>query len=187
MILAPSLKLRTVAVLTVYTLLICLASCTNNRQSKSIVSLNQIELDQACGPRCLWAFMQITGTGDPHCDINCIYGLIDKKPYSATSLKDLKDAAHKLGLSATGYQLGVNDLVEMPSYAILPIGAASGTPNDPLHFILVKKATKDNVIIVNNRTLESQIIRVSSLQGSWRGYALVISAEKEMESSSKKP
>lgn len=182
MILSPSLK--SVAALTVYTLLICLASCAN-KQPANVISLNQIVPDYACGPRCLWAFMQITGTGNPHCDIDCIYELIGKKPNSATSLKDLKDAAHKLGISATGYKFDVNDLSEMTSYSILPIGTASGASNDPLHFILVKKATKGNVIIFNNRTLEPQTITASQLQESWKGYALLISAEKE--SLSKKP
>jgi ABC-type bacteriocin/lantibiotic exporter with double-glycine peptidase domain len=183
MILAFPKRVAILLTVTVSMLFICLASCT--KQPKNIISLNRTERDGACGPRCLWAFMQITGTGDSHCDINCIYGLIGKKPYSATSLKDLKDAAHKLGLSATGYQLSINDLAEIPCYAILPIGTASGAPNDPLHFILVKKATKDNVIIVNNQTLEPQTIRASQLQESWKGYALLVSAEKE--SLSKKP
>jgi ABC-type bacteriocin/lantibiotic exporter with double-glycine peptidase domain len=122
--------------------------------------------------------MQITGAGDPSCDVNCIYKLIDKQPYSATSLKDLKNAALKLGFSATGYKLEIGDLEKMPDYAILPVGSASGTPQDPMHFILVKQTAKDYVTIINSQTLKPQTIRVSDLQESWKGYALVISLGK---------
>jgi ABC-type bacteriocin/lantibiotic exporter with double-glycine peptidase domain len=179
MILAFPKRVAILLTVAVYMLFICLASCT--KQPQNIISLNRTERDGACGPRCLWAFMQITGAGNPNCDINCIYGLIGKKPYSATSLKDLKDAAHKLGLSATGYKLGISDLEEMNGYAILPIGVASGTSNDPLHFILVKQISNGYVTIINSRTLESQNMKISTLQESWKGYALLISANNEMK------
>jgi ABC-type bacteriocin/lantibiotic exporter with double-glycine peptidase domain len=130
--------------------------------------------------------MQITGTGDPHCDINCIYELIGKKPYSATSLKDIKDAAQKSGFSATGYQLEIGDLEEIHGYAVLPVGSATGTPNDPLHFVLVKQTSKNYVTIINNRTLERQTIPVSEFQKSWKGYALVLSKNKRANPSGRK-
>jgi ABC-type bacteriocin/lantibiotic exporter with double-glycine peptidase domain len=125
--------------------------------------------------------MQITGAGNPGCDVNCIYELIGKKQFSVTSLTDLKDAAQKLGLSATGYKLGISDLDEMSGYAILPIGRASGTSNDPLHFILVRQISNGYVTIINSRTLESQNMKISTLQESWKGYALLISANNEMK------
>jgi ABC-type bacteriocin/lantibiotic exporter with double-glycine peptidase domain len=186
MILKPSFACRKGAALTVNILLICFTSCVE-QQPENVISLNQVEIDYACGPRCLWAFMQVTGAGKPDCDVNCIYKLIGKNPYSVTSLKDLKDSAQKLGFSATGYELGINDLKEMPGYAILPVGNASGTPQDPLHFILVKQVTKEYVTIINSQTLKPQTIKVSELKDSWKGYALVISADKYTKALSKNP
>jgi ABC-type bacteriocin/lantibiotic exporter with double-glycine peptidase domain len=157
-------------------LLICFASCTNT-QSANIVSLKQIRPDRSCGPRCLTALMQITGAGRPDCDIKCIYELIGKEPFGDTTLtlKDLKDAAQKLGFSANGYKLTVDDLKKITGYAILPVGNAAGTADDPQHFILVKQVVKNDVTIINTRTLKAQTIAVSDLQNAWKGYALVIS------------
>jgi len=175
------LPYKTLLFTTCFTLTIFITSCTHPK-SADIVSLNQIKLDKACGPRCLWAFMQITGKGESDCDINCIYGIIGKKPYSITSLKDLKNAAEKLGFSATGYQLEIGDLEEMHSYAILPIGNASGTQEDPLHFLLVKQVKSNYLIIINNQSLKPETLNVSELQKVWKGYALVISTgEKKLK------
>ena len=66
-------------------------------QSVNVVSLQEIRPDKACGPRCLWALMQITKAGEPECGIKCIYELIGKEPFTATSLKNLKDATEQLG------------------------------------------------------------------------------------------
>jgi ABC-type bacteriocin/lantibiotic exporter with double-glycine peptidase domain len=171
------LTLRAFAKLTVLALLPFFASCASSQSAKNI-SLEQIRFDKACGPRCLWALMQITGEGNTDCNINCIYELIGKEPLSVTSLKDIKDAAQKLGFSAIGYKLEIKDLEKMHGYAILPIGNAAGTPKDPLHFILVKQVTKDYIIIINSRTLEMQTIRNSKLIESWDGYALIVSIDK---------
>jgi ABC-type bacteriocin/lantibiotic exporter with double-glycine peptidase domain len=160
--------------LMVLMLSICFASCTNT-QSANIVSLKQIGPDMSCGPECLVAFMRLTGEGNPECAIKCIYELIGKEPFSDTTLKDLKDAAQKLGFSANGYKLTVTDLEKITGYAILPVGNAAGTADDPQHFILVKQVVKDDVTIINTRTLKAQTIAVSDLQNAWKGYALVIS------------
>jgi ABC-type bacteriocin/lantibiotic exporter with double-glycine peptidase domain len=125
--------------------------------------------------------MQITGAGRPDCDIKCIYELIGKEPFGETTLKDLKDAAQKLGFSANGYKLTLTDLEKITGYAILPVGGAAGTADDPQHFILVKQVVKDDVTIINTRTLKAQTIAVSELQESWKGYALVISAGEGIE------
>ncbi|MHC4648620.1 MAG: cysteine peptidase family C39 domain-containing protein, partial [Planctomycetota bacterium] len=101
--------------------------------------------DSECGPRCLSAFMRITGEKNADCDIHCIYGLIGKKPGTVTNLKDLKDAAGRLGLSAEGYNCGRARLKKLNSYSILPIGLAEGTSMSPLHFILVKPAQGDYI------------------------------------------
>lgn len=122
--------------------------------------------------------MQLTGIGRPDCDVESIYKLLGKKPFSATNLKELKDAAEKLGFSATGYKLTVHELQTISGYAILPVGSAPGTPRDPLHFILVAQVTKDHVSIVDAQTLRRQTMTVSELGKSWNGYALVISPNK---------
>lgn len=180
MILMPSqISNRTIALMACM-LLVCFASCTNT-QSADIISLKQIKPDKACGPRCLWAVMQITGAGEPDCDIECIYKIVGKEPFSVTNLKDLKDTAEELGFSANGYKLTLSELEKISGYAILPVGSAAGIAKDPLHFILVKEVAKDYVTTINARTLKAQTIAVSELQQSWKGYALVISAGKGME------
>lgn len=114
------------SVLTVWTLLIFFASYTLG-QSENVISVEQIRADRACGPRCLWALIQITRAGKPDCGVKCIYQLIDKEPLSPTNLKDLKDAAEQLGFSAKGYKLKVVELAKVDGYAILPVGSATGT------------------------------------------------------------
>lgn len=174
----PSLIAHRNAALMVLMLLICFASCENN-QSANIVSLKQSRPDMSCGPECLVTFMRLTGEGNPDCDIKCVYGLIGKEPFSDTTLKDLKDAAQKLGLSANGYKLTVDDLKKITGYAILPVGGAAGTADDPLHFVLAKLTAEKDVKIINTRTLQAQTIAVSDLQNAWKGYALVISAGED--------
>jgi hypothetical protein len=75
--------------------------------------------------------MRVTGVGKPTCDVECIYRLIGKTPYSVTTLKDLKDAAQKSGFSAVGYKLTLTQLQNLNEYAILPIGFAQGTSLGP--------------------------------------------------------
>ena len=156
-------------------------------QSERVISLQEIRPDKACGPRCLWALMQITKAGQPDCGIKCIYELISKEPFAATNLRDLKDAAEQLGFSANGYKLTISKLAKTKGYAILPVGSASGTDEDPLHFILVKRIIKDYVIVINTKTLLSQALPVSDLNEYWNGYALVIKAGKGMEPLQKEP
>ena len=119
--------------------------------------------------------------------IKCIYELIGKEPFSATSLKDLRDAAEELGFSAKGYKLKISDLKKMDGYAILPIGSATGAANDPLHFILVKRVTEDYVIIVSTTTLASQALPTSDLRQYWNGYILILSAGQGMKTLRKEP
>lgn len=84
--------LKTTCTLTALVVLIFFSSYTL-AQSENVISLEQIRPDKACGPRCLWALMQITKAGTPACGIKCIYEISNKEPFSATSLKDLKNAA----------------------------------------------------------------------------------------------
>ena len=156
-------------------------------QSVNVTSLRELTPDKACGPRCLWALMQLTKAGQPDCEIKCIYELIGKEPFSVTNLKDLKDAAEKLGFSAKGYKLTLGQLARIGGYAIVPVGDAPGTFGDPLHFILVKRTIKDYAIIVNTKTLASQALPLRDLRDYWNGYALIITAGKGMEPLRKEP
>ncbi len=53
---------KTVSILTTLALLIFFSSYTL-AQSENVISLKQIRFDKACGPRCLWALMQIALEG----------------------------------------------------------------------------------------------------------------------------
>lgn len=161
-------------------LLFCLLMASQGR-SGEIVSLREMAPDKACGPRCLYALMQITHEGRPECGIKCIYGLIGKEPFSVTSAKEIKDAVLKLGFSAKGYMLSVEGLAKTKGYAILPLGRGSGTAKDPLHFVLVRRVTRDYVVFVDTKTLQYRAFLTSELKDSWNGYALVITAGKGMK------
>jgi len=167
-------------------LLICFMLC-NHANSQNIITLKQIKPDNACGPRCLWAIMQITKAGKPDCGIKCIYELIGQEPFTATNFNDLKDAAQKLGFSAKGYKLAIKDLKKINGYIIVPIGNAAGTALDPWHFILVKQVTEDYIIIIDTKTLKSQALVISEFQQLWKGYALVIAAGHGMETMCQSP
>jgi len=177
---------RKACVVIISIVLVCFTSYTL-AQSVNVISLQEIRPDRACGPRCLWALVQITKSRKSDCGIKCIYELIGKEPFSATNLKDLKDAAEQLGFSASGYKLTVSKLAKAKGYAILPVGSVNGTTEDPLHFILVKRTTKNYVIFVNTRTLASQALPVSDMKENWNGYALVITAGQGMEQLQKEP
>lgn len=167
--------------------LLILTASFARAQSENIVSIQGMRPDKACGPRCLWALMQITNAGEPECGIKCIYELIGKEAFTATSLKDLKDAAEQLGLSGHGYKLTIRKLARTRGYAILPVGTVAGTPEEPLHFILVKRIIKDYAITVNTKTLASQALPLVGLRDYWNGYALVITAGKGMKPLRKEP
>ncbi|MBN2589631.1 MAG: DUF1573 domain-containing protein [Sedimentisphaerales bacterium] len=169
-------------VITITFFLLILFTTNLMAQSERIITLKEIKQDKACGPKCLSALIQITKEGNPDCGIKCIYDIIDKEPFSATTLKDIKSAAEYLGFSAKGYKLTFKQLEKINGYVILPIGNATGTSNDPLHFILVKRITKSYVVIINTKTLSSQALPISNLQEYWNGYALVIEAGKGMKS-----
>ena len=55
--------------------------------------------------------MQIAKAGKCDCGVRCIHEFIGKEAFSATSLKNLKDAADKLGFSARGYKPTISKLV----------------------------------------------------------------------------
>jgi hypothetical protein len=118
--------------------------------------------------------MKVTGWGRPDCDVELLYGLMGVKPYAPTSLKEIRDAARQLGFAAEARQWTVEDLRKTADYAILPIGKVAGTEQDPFHFILVKEAAAEHVIVVNPRTLVLENIPLSFLKDNWSGYALVI-------------
>jgi len=154
---------------------------TVQAQINNIISLEQINSDQSCGPRCIWALMQITKAGKPEYDVKQIYQLIGREYNTPTSLLDLKNTAQKLGFSAVGYKTTIGDLKKIDGYAILPVGITQGTKDNPFHFILVNKVTRDSTSIVNTKVLKTHTITNSELKKFWNGYALIISAGKNMK------
>lgn len=152
-------------------------------QASEVTSLHNS--DQACGPRCLWAFMKTVGIGKRDCGIECIYGLIGKSSSSPTNLKDLSLAASKLGFRATGFKTTFGNLAKMKGYAILPVGNTKGTAKDPLHFVLVKLEAKDDMVVIDTHSLQKKKLSMSELKKSWNGYALFITVGKKAKLVSK--
>lgn len=152
----------------------CIAKNVVNKQAE------WLQPDKACGPRCIWALMQITKKGDPSCSIEHIYELIGKKPFGVITLKDLKVVAEKLGFFAVGYKLTLNRLENINAYAILPVGKQKGTDADPLHFVLLKEARAGFATIVDTQTLELENIAFSDLQKIWKGYTLLLTPSAEI-------
>ncbi len=178
---------RITRILVVTVCVIFLFHISSYAQYENIITLGEMKPDKACGPRCLWALMQITEAGQPDCGIKYIYEIIDKEPFSVTSLKDLKDAAEHLGFSAKGYKLTFNKLAKIDGYAILPVGNSAGTQEDPLHFVLMKRVIDDYVIIVDTKTTLSKALPMFEFIEYWDGNALVITAGKGMEPLLKEP
>ncbi|UCG50184.1 MAG: hypothetical protein JSU94_10410 [Phycisphaerales bacterium] len=166
---------RLTCILLLFALTVCCGLSTAT-EPIDVISPQQLKPDKACGPRSLWALMQITGRAKPDCGLECIYAIIGKPLLASTSLKDLKDAALKLGFSAKAYKLTLSRLAKTDGYAIIPVGNAPGTPDKPLHFVLVKRVTKDYLVVINAATLAPQAIAASDLGPYWNGYALIISA-----------
>jgi ABC-type bacteriocin/lantibiotic exporter with double-glycine peptidase domain len=117
--------------------------------------------------------MQLTNKGRPGCDVQCIYDIIGKKTLSVTNLKDLLFAAERLGISAQGEKLTLDDLESLPGYAILPVGNQSASPDNPQHFILVRKAENCHITIIDPKTLQSNTVPIHQIKPLWKGYALV--------------
>jgi hypothetical protein len=153
------------------------------KSSETIISFKSLKPDNACGPRCLYSLLKVTGQGKTNCNIKCIYEIIGKEAFSPTNLFELREAARKLGFSAEGYKVTLQDLEEIEGYAILPAGTTKGTLNAPLHFILVQKVTPEYVIIINHNSLSTNAIHHSEFmdKDNWNGYALVITAGKNMK------
>lgn len=135
-----------------------------------------------CGPRCLLALARITKVMPQGCDIPYIYRLIGKKPYAPTNLKDLQDAAVKLGFRAKGYKLNIQNLRKLKDYAILPLGSTAGTSDRLPHFNLIAGVAKEHALIVNYDTLKVKPMSLVELQKSWNGMALIISSRKAKHS-----
>jgi hypothetical protein len=108
-----------------------------------------------------------------------IYKLIGKKPNTFTTLKDIKIAAKKLGFSAEGYKLKIEQLKTIKGYAIIPVGAVQGSDKDFLHFILLKDIKGGFAKIVNINDFKLQDIPLDDLRNAWKGYALVLSPGEE--------
>jgi hypothetical protein len=124
------------------------------------------------------ALVRITKAMPQGCDIPYIYRLIGKKPYAPTNLKELQDAAVKLGFRAKGYKLSVKKLKKIKDYAILPLVSKVGTSDQLPHFILIAGVAKEHALIVDYDTLKVKPISLVELQKNWNGLALIISSRK---------
>lgn len=132
------------------------------------------ESDMACGPRCLWALMQLTGVGKAESEIDDIYEVIERPVLTPVNLKDLRDAALKLGFKASGQKLSISKLKAMKGYVILPIGKTAATKDNPQHFVLIAGALEDHLFVVDSRSLAVRAIPLEKLKEVWGGIALVI-------------
>ena len=141
-----------------------------------------VEEKKDCGPKCLLALVRITKAMPQGCDIPYIYRLIGKETYAPTNLKDLQDAAVKLGFRAKGYKLSVKKLKKIKDYAILPLVSKVGTSDRLPHFILIAGLAKEHALIVDYDTLKVKPISLVKLQKSWNGMALIISSQKAKHS-----
>lgn len=139
-----------------------------------------IKPDNACGPRCLSAIMQVTGWGQPTCGVECIYRSLGKTLNSPTNLKELRDLARTFGFSAEVYKWKVSDLRTADGYVILPVGSAEGTEANPLHFILVVGCNDNYITVADGRTLATHDVPRAFLESRWSGYALRIAPGKGM-------
>ena len=167
-------RVEIVFVASVLTTVICIAS--ESQVSSPGIAILQVR-DNACGPRCLWAVTQLTGVGKG--DVNDIYRIIGRPVSSAVNLMDLKNAAVKIGFAAEGRRLKPSDLVSLRGYAILPTGKAAGTEQEPLHFVLVAGATKEEVVLVDTHSLVARSIPMAELNKVWAGPALVMSKDSQ--------
>jgi predicted double-glycine peptidase len=140
------------------------------------VSILQAQ-DNACGPKCLWALTQLTGVGNA--DVNDIYRIIGRPVTSAVNLKDLKDAAVKLGFAAEGCKLKPSDLTGLRGYAILPVGKTTGTEQEPLHFVLIAGAKGEEIAVIDTTALALEVVPMAALTKIWAGPALVISRDTQ--------
>ena len=172
--------MRNLSLAVVYSVCLVLVMCLYiapcaHADDEKVITIQDLKSDGACGPRCMRALIEVTGKGSRHGGIGCIYKLIGKRPFAATSLYDLKVAATKLGFLAEGRRLSVADLAKLRGYAILPIGQARGTVADPLHHILVVEGAREGFVrTINPDSLRTPLLSMDVLQKSWNGYALAI-------------
>lgn len=145
-------------------------------RGQTVVPLQGMAPDRACGPRCLLALIKITGVGRQDCTLKSIYEIIGKEPPSVTSLKDLLYAAEQLGFRAQGYRLGLGALRKKQGYAIVPLALNSKEQGSFLHFVLVKEIGPDYVKFISSTTLETKAVPTGEFGKVWNGYALVISS-----------
>ena len=133
--------------------------------------------DKACGPRCLVALLAATsGTDKDRTDVAAVYRLIGRKLNEPVSLLDLKLAAQKLGFVAEGHRWTMADLATMEGYAIVAVGNAAGTQQEPLHFFLVTGVVDDGIVTIDDKSLERLVVSKKDFELQWPGYALSITS-----------
>ena len=135
--------------------------------------------DTACGPRSLAAFLKAEV---PEYEVKLLYKVMDKKPFAPTTLRDLALVAEKLGLTVKGYKLNnVDQLRAVNTYAILAVGDANGTKENPFHFVLLKEMTNDIATLIDTTTLKPIDVPVCVIEKIWSGYTLLLAPEKDFQ------
>jgi predicted double-glycine peptidase len=144
--------------------------------AQTVVKLQGVRPDRACGPRCLLALIKTTGVGKQDCDLKVIYDIIGKPPLTITSLKDLLVAAEQLGFRVQAYRMSLGELEKQEGYAIVPVAVRLNEQAQFLHFILIKEFAQEYVHIIDPLSLETKALPVEDFAKVWNGYALIVSS-----------
>ncbi len=171
---------------TLFVVVVALAATFSSLKAAEIMTFEKIKPDKSCGPRCLSVLLRLRDGEKEDCGIKCIYEIIGKESFSLVNMKDLRDAALKLGFTAKAYKLKFDQLRKLKGYYIVPIGKGMGTKDNPVHFILVERIQDDYIIFLDNESLETKALSVAEFADLWNGYALVIDSSRKMRYLEKK-
>jgi len=97
-----------------------------------------------------------------------------KRTSDTVTMLELKQAARQLGFQADGYLLDPDNLEDVETYAIIPVGEnKTGSQSDPFHFVLVR-FTKGKIFEISYDTLEQKPVETAKLRKIWKGPALFL-------------
>lgn len=122
-----------------------------------------------CGPESLSLICQMLGVQVTPEKIAHMINLTEK----GASMKDLADAAYKLGLKAVGRKIDNTDLMRMKHPVITHI--------KPDHFIVVKPISSSKLLLFESLSDKGPIITAEQFRNIWDGYVLVVSPGKVVQ------
>ncbi len=122
-----------------------------------------------CGPESLSLVCQMLGVKVTAEEIAHMINLTEK----GASMKDLADAAHKLGLKAVGRKIDIADLMKMRHPVIAHI--------KPDHFLVVEPISDSKLLLFENTLDKGPIVTAEQFRNIWDGYVLVISPGKVVQ------